>query len=342
MKSLLTVSLLAATASAAIVYTGDLAQRFEKGQVLTTTISMESATTLEESATLVNGNEMPMPAEMTSEANMTSTISFTDKVLRASDSQLSAFQRTYTEAGDSRSTRMVDPMGGDHSGDIARVSQLIDIPILFERGDDGFEASFPEDSEGDDDWLDGLLATPDWNLLLPEETPKIGDEWEVSVDLLKGLREPGGDIAWEVDGEATGIEGEVQAPPGITDYEGEISAKLVEIEDGVATIEFELEVSSETDLTDYVTEDGMLIGDEDSGMPTPEMEALIIETESEGSGVCYWDMEAGRMNSLILEIESEETQTVVMALEMGGQSMDIESISTSRVVESIEIEIAAE
>ncbi len=342
MNTLLSVSLLAATASAAIVLSDDLVQKVEKGQSLVTSITLESSSTLEESHTIVNGNEMPMPGEMTLESTNSSSITFTDKVLRASEGRLMGFQRTYSEASDSRSTQMVDPMGGDHSGEVARTSQLVDLPILFQRGDEGFVAEFPEDSEGDAEWLDGLLATPDWGLLLPGASPKIGDEWEVPVSFLQTLREPGGDIVWENEGEGSALDGDVQAPPGAMNYEGEINAELTEIEDGIAKIELEFEVNTELDLTEFMPEDGIAVGDEDSGMPTPDIQSIVSESETEGTGVAYWDIEAGRLTSIKIDLESLEVQTVILELDMGGQVMEIESITKSLVVETIEAEITLE
>jgi hypothetical protein len=60
MKTLLTLSICAATASATALYAEDLVQAFERNQVLVTTITLESSTTLEDSETLMGGNEMEL------------------------------------------------------------------------------------------------------------------------------------------------------------------------------------------------------------------------------------------------------------------------------------------
>ena len=77
-------------------------------------------------------------------------------------------------------------------------------------------------------------------------------------------------------------------------------------------------------------------------MAVPELQSMEEETLYEGEGTLIWDVEGGYLVSLELELEFEATQTLQLSLELVGQSLEIERITTFEGDRSISIEVEVE
>ena len=322
---------------------GELAPRFAPGELCRTVIRLESESTLERSRTFVDREEAPVPGPTTRTIRASSEVAYIDEVEGVATGELTGLRRTYTTTRRRSSMQMIDPLGNEHSSGSERSAVVLDVPLRFTRGEQGFVAELAEEARDAPDWLEGVTRGPDWSCLVPRADPEVGARWNVPVELLEELREPGGDLGWESVGPAE-LDRELVAPPGSVEYEGEIEATYRALEDGVACIALDLEASARLDLTPFLPE--QVTEEHGDGPHVPTVESVLIQCEIEGRGEVLWDTRAGRMASLRLELESREVETVVHGhtrlapggAELARHDVEIVTVSESRIEERIAVE----
>ena len=333
MKTLIT----SAACIAALTLPGDtLTRREAAGQSVTRTFSFETELELLDSTMSVDGEEQenPFAGEMEHVTTRSLNLVVVDTVRAAEDGEATAFTRAFETIEGHSSMSMSMPMMDAMESESDESSELEGQTVVFTQGDDGFEASYPEDQGGDEDLLEGLDARLDLGQLLPEGEVEEGATWEVDPGLLELLRSPGGDLHLEGDEDVMAM-GMTPDPEGF-EYDGEIIAEYSGTREvggrELAVISLKVDLGSTTDLTELV-QNQELPEDLPEGAVMPDIDSLIQGTWAEGEGEALWDVEAGRLHSLELELEVENAQTVSMTMDFGGGGQSMEQCMTMGGVE---------
>ena len=326
----------------------DLAPKHEQGQVRRTSYSFEARRSLTGRSSIVNGEEHPGREGVRQEQTYSAKGVLVDRTVRVDDSTLMVFDREYEELELNLSVEVDDPFGADTDEEVSGESDLEGATVRFTREDDEFAAEFPEGEAGDEELLDGLTAEFPWADYLPEEDVDEKDGWEIAPEVLFRTFDLGGDMSLRTDDEGPldSAMKEVSADSD-GDYGGDMSATLVSVSevDGrvQAEISIEVDVFLLQDRTE-ITRAQMAEEPDDlpEGMAVPELHSMEEETLYEGEGTLIWDVEGGYLVSLELELEFEATQTLQLSLELAGQSLEIERITTFEGDRSISIEVQVE
>ncbi|MFT5285188.1 MAG: hypothetical protein ACI8TQ_001350 [Planctomycetota bacterium] len=324
MKSLLiTAAALALFAPDAVL----LESKHTEGEVRRTTVQYEKVTSLVEMTASQNGQEMPPMEGMEQEQSVSRTGSFVDKALKVEEGDLLVFEREYVEFQESHSMSMSGPMGSQ-SNDGETESELNGKRVHFEVEDGEFVASYPEDQDGDDEWLEGLDAELPWAQFLGTGDLNVGDEWEVEPRLVWRALNPGGQLSFT---DENGQTGQPTIDIDEIEFDGAVKAKLVAIEDvdGAphAQISITLEFVAISDLTELMANQEAP-EDAPAGMPMPDIDSMIFESDYTGEASLSWSIGTGAMQSFELTYEIEETQIMELSFEMGPETMSIEQMMT--------------
>ena len=197
-----------------------------------------------------------------------------------------------------------------------------------------------EDEDTDSDLLDGLREDADFRAFLPD-----GDEtsWTVSGEALAALLRPAGDLALEFDTPDEDNTEQVMFTFFLDPYhaageiDGEVRCELAGEDDGIAEIALELDLDATRDVTDEFVE---LADDLGADGSMEGLDAIEVALVASGEGTLSWDLEAGRMAGLTVELDTEITFTAYGEQEFGDQSFEMEltlEMEGSTVI-SIEVE----
>ena len=178
------------------------------------------------------------------------------------------------------------------------------------------------DSDERPEGLDRLDARLDLAGFLPQGEVAVGDVWELGPQLVDGLLEPGGDLGLTGSSAEPGSEGLARTS------DGELSARLVSVEDGRALIEFEGEhVTKETSATTLER--------------VPVVDGTATQTDTSTltlKGRLEWDVRAGRLVTLGLEGTVEYLQETVR--DAGQEGPTYESVLEYAGELVVEVEVA--
>lgn len=335
MKTLLFAALACALASPPAA---DLQSTYTVGESRTTLFNIEESSSLTSVQVILNGEESPSDEEMQQDQDFGRGGTFTDKILRAEDGELSAFTRTYSDLMSDRTMDMINPMGEQSLTESASESELDDVTVLFTLDEGELVASYPEGEQGDEELIDGLLGHLPFAEFLPEGEVEVDAEWEVEPRLIWDVLNLGGDLSLvdpEADAEDT-VMMEALDDDELVEISGQVNATLDSLEDGLATITLEIEMIEYRDLTEALN--GLVDG---SGEAVPEMELAESEKQYEGEGTLVWDMGGGYMVSMELELTLEDVQIMHINLPFGPDDMSVEQtmISEGEITASFEVEV---
>lgn len=179
-------------------------------------------------------------------------------------------------------------------------------------------------------WLEGLGEDLDFPFLVPAEPVAPGDEWDLPLSSLPDLLVPGGCFPWTIAGEKRELPpsddldprtlGELRRLIG-EELEGEAMARLLGVEDGIASIELELDVRSEREPTEEL---GRIVR-RGALSEWLEVDQAHLELDFEGRGVARWDLAAGHLAGLELSGELElEVELVLRWLAAGRRTGEID------------------
>lgn len=322
---------LAAAGTLGLLAPLELTAEHQAGETRTITFEHESSGEMVDMLVTMNGEEGPMGPEMTQERTHSISGTFVDQVRAADGGRATAFTREYTDLAEFQSFLMESDMMGSMEDSQDRVSGLDGLIVSFERGDEGFEASWPEGESGDDELLDGLGAELPFARFLPGDEVEVGDEWEIAPEALFELLELGSDLSFE--GEDPSSEGMLSMEPEEVegDMDGEVTATLKSIDDdGNAVIELAYEVTVLRDLTEQMQAQMGADAPEDApeGMMMPDIVGMEVEESVEGEGRLLWSTRGKHAIELSLEYESEQVETMTMEMSMGADTMEIMQEST--------------
>ena len=242
--------------------------------------------------------------------------------------------RTYDEA--ERAIVVEMPSGSGFPGarlDDSGTTLPIDVEVLFEANDDGYNASFPSKDGGVrptsdmERLLDGLTARLDAAAWLDLGAREPGDEWEVPGDNLASLwfasAKPA-DWFWldraqpaesfELNTEVADVE------PGAFSYDvmGAAEAQYLGLEDieGVECARIELTFDDHVEMV--VPSITSLLARLAEDTPVPfESAPLKVDAQLEGTGVLLWDIKANRLVSITFETQAVVDMTFGIWINMG-------------------------
>ena len=345
-------------ALAASALHGQVAERVvfapAEGTSLTKTFVTSVEMTMDDMEMLMNGEESPMMGDiemlMTSEQVMT----VTDKYVKMAEGQPAVLHRTYDELMMELEIDMSMEMMGniqEQSPSGGGTSPLEGKTVVFELGDEGYSTSFAEGEDGDDDQLSGLSEDLDLRALLPESgSAEVGGSWDIQLSTLADVFAPGGDPGWEVEIDGEGISAPGMSPDMMSQMrqffgdlvEGTAQGELTEIREGedgkIAVIAISMEIETAADIVEMM-EAQM---EDEAGLP-PGMEIAIdradVEFMADGEGVLLWNLSTNHAVSFSCETETRMIQDIGMAMEMSGQSIEMEMASEMSGTMKLEVEV---
>lgn len=295
----------------------DLTPRFKEGQSITITQSFQVEGALEELSVTVDGNPM-FGDGVAADVAVEGEISLSESIMEVRGTDIAKMQVTF-DAMDIAVTGEVDAMGEGDS-----IDETIDVPLtghtieltVDEEGE--VEAKdITEDVEPlDDDVLNGITHKNHFELILPTEPVEEGVEFELAPDWQDLVRDAMANMdSADMDPD------EQQMAMAVIDAiidatEMEAVGKVTGVEDGVATIEYEMTViMTIDDLVGLIQE---IAPPDELGEIPPGIEAML-EVTAEMSGVGSFDMNLGQMTKFDLSGDFE----VVMSgnADLGGQSV---------------------
>ncbi len=310
-----------------------LETKYAPTEVRRTTFSSEVTTALVEMSMIQDGEEMPSMSGFEQEMDSSRSGAFVERTHKVDGHRRLAFEREYLNIRESTSMEMTNPMGNTpisngHDAD----SQLNGIRVRFDLEEGEFVASFPEHEESeehDEDLLEGLEAEQPWPLFLSENEVEVGDQWELTPDLIWRAIKLGGELSFEKE---AGPMDEPSLEIDSIEFEGTITAKLAAVEDidgsPHAEIALAFEIVAVQDLTELIA-NFEPPEDAPSEMMMPDFDSMITESAYSGEATLSWNIEAGAMRSFEMEYELEYVYMMEISVEMGPELMEIEQTMIS-------------
>ena len=350
--------------------THDLRPAARPAGPLVTRVTIASTGTLESMRVVVDGREVPQAdvGERVIRGHLRTT--WRDRALGPDE-----VRRTFSQAEQGSELDLVDPAGVARTSTTRRTSPVLGAAVTFVR-DDGVwspRSALADDAQAPPPWISGLVLSPDLTACLPAGPVAVGDRWEVDVDLLGQLREPGGDLSWELVGQSPAVP-EVVAPPGSTTYAGKLEATLVAVDGDTARLRLDVAALARLDLTPWLPgsaegggDPGGQVGEgdpDDEGVESPvddpeadsgdsdrsdgpELEESVLVTRLAGEGTLTWDLAGGHPRRLVLDLAGREVETAGFGRAhlapglpgLGVHDVELEMISESRYEERVVVEV---
>lgn len=287
----------------------------EEGLSLTKTFEQQYVMTLDDVAVSIMGEQLELDGVPENVIESGETIVFVDDYEGVADGRATRLVRTFETL--ERTRRDTSPEGENETGES---SELESLAVVFTWSDDHEEygAAFAdEESDADEDLLEGLWYDADLTGFLPDGEVEEGDSWEIDYEVWRQLNEPSGDLTFlDEDGESTfdevdellreNIEADIEVTfEGVREADGERVAVLT------IEVETETEATVEEDLTEAFREDGAEI---DSAT---QSRTISIVNESEGE--LLWLIEEGRFLSYEGTGSAEIEMTMTLMIEGDGE-----------------------
>lgn len=231
-------------------------------------------------------------------------------------------------------------------------SELEGLGVRFEWNpeNESYDATWSDEYDARPELLEPLRADAEFLALLPDPhgDAEVGDRWDVDVERVNEVLIPGGALPLDVTSEFDAIEGVLDPLrlPGPFDLlsdefdpviDGGIEAELTAMEDGVATISFEVEIRLIADTLDRLQELVREAVQPDVGV---NAESATYAMDLDGKGTLVWDMDAGRARSYDFEAKIETEVDFEVVVDAGGESIDYAVRETKEG--EIELEVSVE
>ena len=212
-------------------------------------------------------------------------------------------------------------------------SQLagMDVAFTYDPESQEWNAAFGEDSDGDDDWLEGLAPRLDLARLLEGagEELEVGASWEVPTEFLSDVLLPGGEVIHlddpdEADVPEGGIQLTLPGEESIERYEeceGDITATFESIEEEgesrLAKIVVEVSVTADLDVIDDLEEQA-----DERGSAETYAEATLSRS-LEGKLTILWNLKTNRPESIEGELSGSSEMSVEWSMSAGEMELEI-------------------
>ena len=342
MKQTLTTSAallvgLAALSNKPAVEEVDLSLRFQKGQTFTLGSTTGFDMALDELSVMVDGAEVlgdGIGFEMLMEATESRTI----EVLEVADGEITALRITFDEM-DGEIEASFDAMGEADS-----MNETIDAPttghtveVRLDEDGEVVATDVTEDAAEllDDAVLAALDLNPMLDELLPTEPVAVGEEFELGED-WRELMEQAMDLGMAGAASELG-ETDIASMGAMMEtimdaVSFEATGKVTGVEDGMATIEYEITVSMEIDdLVGMAAE----IAPEAGEIPPGVEASLLAGVELTGTGM--FDLELGQLVSL--ELEGDMSMEMDGAADMQGTSAEAAAAMSGTTTTKMTVEV---
>ncbi len=335
-RLLLPLSLLAAVpvgvAFSPAPETLDLTPRFEEGQTFTISQTFKADGALDELSVLVNGAPVMDGGAVTADMAVDGTIEMTESIIALREGEIAKVHVTM-DTMDVAVTGEFEAMGDGDSIDESMETELVGRTIAITVDEDG-EITREDVTEGEDSIdeaeMAGLTYQNHFEMLLPKEPVEEGVAFELAPDWKDLVTDAmsGMDSSDMGEDERRAAEGMMTAFVDATTLEA--VGKVTGVEDGVATIEYELSAAMSIDDLVSLIQSIAPPGEMDDIPPGIES---MIEATAEFSGTGTFDMKIGQMTSVDLAGDFE--------LSASGEA-DMEGTSASgSILMSGSMEIAA-
>jgi len=320
------------------------------GSTLTKMLTTTTTLSMEDMSMVMNGQDMSDMMEMEMETEVVVSAKIVDTYDEVADGRPVKLTRTYEELGSDTNVKSSNPMTGDVDLDAAGSSSLEGQTVVFswDADDEDYSIAFGEDSDGDDELLEGLAEDLDLRAFLPDDDVSEGDAWSVDTGAMKRILAPGGSLKIEpADDSQSGMGMGGNSPSNfgefLEDFDGEITATLDEVreEEGsrMAVISLSFETSSATDMTEWM-EEMMAEAEMPEGMEIEmDVESFDMEFTFEGSGELLWNLGGGHFQSLEISGEISQVVDTAMNIAAGGMEQAIEQSMTMAGTQSIQFSV---
>ncbi len=304
----------------------------QEGTTLTKRFASESEVTLDEMSTLMNGEEPPGMPDMEMTVSASQTVAFTDLYADVGEGRPSKLHRKFDELSSSTDISMTIPGMGPQDISASGKSKLQGLTVVFawnqDQGD--FQVAFDDDSEGEEELLEGLVEDTDLRGVLPTEEVSEGDTWDVDPNVLRNVLAPGGAVKIEMEEMEMDMMGPQPSPDEMLgDFDGTVSARFTgsREQDGaqVGVIQLTVDVRTAKDLTDLMQEAYSEMEPPNGAQVEMEVKSFDVELSFQGEGELLWNMEKGVLHSLDLSGEVSEAIDMSMDLNINGQDMAMEN-----------------
>ncbi len=294
---LLTLLALPLLAAGEPVETYDLRPLFSDGMQLVITNTLEANLELDEASARLGDLDI-LEGGVAASGEMLGQSRITETVEATREGSIAAVRRTIEEST-VESSGDYEAMGESSGGSETEEGEFAGRTLVITVDEEG-QVTVEDVSEGDFETLDDeRLATQDqkthFEELLPTEPVEVGDTWDPSEGFLAEAMEE-----LRAGAEAEGDEEEFeQLMEVLTEYgSAEATGTLESVEDGVATISWEMEFTVDIpDLMDVIVD---LADPEDTeGMPDSAEASMSMTLTVEGSG--QFDLRAHQLTSFTLE-----------------------------------------
>ncbi len=298
------------------------------GTSVVRTLHMERSSEIESATVFIADQEVDIGSGMS--LSLIRETTFIDEIGKVEDGRVLDFVRTYESISDERSFEREDGEGGDEDGGAyPSVLEGQQVGFTWDAEDEVYAAAYVGDESGEDEWLEGLAASLDLVDWLPSDEMEVGGTWEIGLDELGPVIWYGGHLFPIED-----IEEDEEAIAGVfitifdfsdaqvlSGSEGEIQLTLVRVDekDGerIAVVTFELSGSVEQDITAEASALNKAHG------IVHELESAEQSIEMTGSGELHWNLEAGRLAALNLELQQDVDTTADWEVVIRGDDMDV-------------------
>ncbi|MEX1024487.1 MAG: hypothetical protein WD226_05360 [Planctomycetota bacterium] len=180
---------------------------------------------------------------------------------------------------------------------VEETSPFVGETVTFVWDSEGaaYRVELPEDSGLDEAQVDDLVEDMDLRGLLPGRTVETGDRWEADLSVMGALMFPGGQL------HARDVTSDEAVPAWKTELDrqvlanltGTLTVELLGVEDGVARLGLEVDVTTE----------GTAEMEVHAESPVTHS-SVEVEIAREGSGVARWSLDEGHLVGLDLEVDA--------------------------------------
>jgi|GEM_PF-3824932 len=297
------------------------------GTVVTKTLVHSAEYSLVDGLRSMGDEEEGLPDEFSMEFAHAVTVGVTDTVGRDDDGRLVRIRRVVDTFEDSLEGEVVESFGTEPV-EVELETELVEVPVVWSRGEDGaFTVAYEDEEDAPDaSLLEGLSFDVDALGLLPPADANLREGWTVEASALGELLAFGGDASARPARETTEtgnylLRAQCLAP-FTEELDGELKLKLVSVDEdtGLAVVELEGDAASTRDVRDTI----MRLGE---GTDDPQLEALEsveIESEFEFTGTLEWDTRVGHLVRLEVDAEFERLLEMRATIPQLGEEIGIE------------------
>ncbi len=305
------------------------AQTPEEGTRVRRELTISSALAMESATVTVAGEEQPMDDEELTEFQLDLRVLAVDTFGASKDGVLLGLKREFKEL------EMDYEVDAD-TGEIDGIDALELETVGFSRAsaDDEWTKKFIAD-EGeatpDPDVLRGLWADMDATALLPAKDVEVDGTWSAAGAGLRALFLPGGlPIGRGHSGEIASLLLDEIFPA----VAGSQSDFVVEctwrgVADGIGEIEFSYSGSGEFEASETIL---ALFGVIQGNDPDEAPDDLVADVtmDFEGKGTLLWNMAAGRLQQLDMELGTDLEIDMTFSQDWGDESVELSVVSDLR------------